>query len=504
MAEKAASAVVEAEAPEASDPEAAAALLATEAALAEAEARALDVSVPAPKELTTVFGTVDHGTARAALNAVNANPAAFVYGGASMGCHVMPDAALPCAPVLAGLSSGSASNLAISKAARREYFAIFRATSHPLVGQMLSNEAKRRLRAMIVLGGPQVIASLFSSAQSFLRRIHAAGRHQPQDEELVEGLVADLLQAVAVCHDCWCAAFAVQAPARLGGTRLPPRVLAAATNAARVSLAASAGLPRPPLQLSSLGSAGSGQPDLSMAASALPTGGSQFAMLDSTADLSGATSAFTSAGFPPLPPLSSSSAFGASSTSMLRAAASERQADFAHAAPARMQRNGTTAIKGKDLPMRRLMMSYQRRGMTGSGTSRLGGPAKYVSLAGAPLSSGVRVSAKVLKRGRGDSDGSGGGEEGVTVTAAGPNQAVVATDFGGLDSLAIAAVPDFANIAQPNTVPVRAGAGTLPIAPPALDMQSLPGIAGGVMAPPLSSTATAPTTAGGWESVLNG
>lgn len=475
----------------------------TEAALAELEARELDLSVPPRKEKTTMFGTVDYGVARAAIHAVNANPAAFVFGGASLGSHVMPDASLPCAPVLAGLSSGSAANVGIARAASREYFAIFKALAHPLVHQMLSEEAKRRVRAMIVLGGPQIVASLCCSANSFLRKIHAAGPGALPDEDVVEGLVADLLQALAVAHDCWCAAYAAQAPARIGGAgRIPPRALAAAANAARNSMVASAALPRPPLQLPSISADGSHTGFSMGGVTALP---SQFGFMDSGVDLAGQSSSFGTAGFPPLP---SPAAFG-SSMAMLRAASSERQSVLAHstaaaASAAAYQHNATTAIKGKDLPMRRLMMSYQRRGMTGSGTSRLGGPAKYVSLAGAPLTTEVRVSAKVLKRGRGESDSSGEQGDATQVTAAGANQAVLATSFGGLDSLASAAMPSLSGMQLPSTVPVRPGSGTLPIAPPALDMRDLPG----APATGLSSTDTVPTAArqapsAGWESVLS-
>lgn len=170
-------------------------------------------------------------------------------------------------------------------------------------------------------------------------------------------------------------------------------------------------------------------------------------------------------------------------------------------------------IKGKDLPMRRLMMSYQRRGMTGSGTSRLGGPAKYVSLAGAPLASEVRVSAKTLKRGRGDSDAPDSGS-----ASSGKNQAVVAKTFAGLDSLASVAVPGRpkrsaygpGQSTAETTTTSNGGMTTISVPPPSLELPGLPGLPQGNLGAPssLSSGAT-PANATqqggqGWESVLRG
>lgn len=346
----------------------------------------------------SIFGGIQREPAASMVAAAARNPAAFVFGGASIASHVFSDASLPYAPVLRAADGETMRRPVTLRAAAREYATVLRAIAHPLLCRNLSDEARRRLRSVVVLGGPQVIAMLHSGAVAFLTSAaDLSGSGSAVVEQQVLATLHSFLDVIEAAHASWCAAFASQAPSRLVGMGLSRGALGAAARAASQYMSASS----------------MHAPGLSPHAGGPPS------------------EWYSSRGLNP----------------------AEAFRPFAVPAPGPLARPGggtmpprlpdlAAGIKGKDLPMRRLMLSYQRRGMTGSGTSRLGGPAKYVSLANGPRTSSVRVSARSLKRARDDDDAASEEEDGSDSgePSGVRNLAAVHGTYEGLDSLASAAV----------------------------------------------------------------
>ncbi|KAA0173319.1 hypothetical protein FNF27_05243 [Cafeteria roenbergensis] len=366
--------------------------------LVEEQRELLRVLPEEEEEERSIFGGIQREPAASMVASAARNPAAFVFGGASIASHVFPDASLPYAPVLRAADGESMRRPVTLRAAAREYATVLRAIAHPLLCRNLSDEARRRLRSVVVLGGPQVIAMLHSGAVAFLTSAaELSGSSSPTVEQQVLATLHSFLDVIEAAHASWCAAFASQAPSRLVGMGLSRGALGAAARAASQYMSV------PPMPT----------PGFSP-----PAGG---------------------------PPAEWYSSRGLNPAESFR--------PFAVPVPGSLARSGggsmpprlpdlAAGIKGKDLPMRRLMLSYQRRGMTGSGTSRLGGPAKYVSLANGPRSSGVRVSARSLKRSRDDDDAASDDDDGSDSgePAGVRNLAAVHGNYEGLDSLASAAV----------------------------------------------------------------
>jgi len=417
--------------------------------LVEEQRELLAVQPEPEQEEPTIFGGVYRAPAACLLAAAARSPASFVFGGASVASHAFADASLPFAAVLRDADGDAMQRPLKLRLAAREYATVLHAVAHPALRECLSSEARRRLRAVIVMGGPQVITMLHVASLALIQALGDAP--DDPDHHSVVAPIGAFLATVDAAHTAWSAAFSCQAPARLAAAGVPRGALAAAARAAHAHMTAhpraddgaSFGHHHDPRPSFGPDSRAHGRP-LPPHLTGLPAG---------------APTPFVGAGddwFSSLRP-----GFGARGGAPRRGGGSMLPGlpDLA------------SGIKGRDLPMRRLMLSYQRRGMTGSGTSRVGGPAKYVSLAGAPLMPGVKVSAKALKRGRDDGEGDeGGGMPDASAADASRNLAPAPARFGGLESLASAA-------AGP-------GSADLPVGPP----PALSGERGD----------------GGWDSVLAG